>query len=90
MTQTNTERRNQMTARDRAQTHLENARECFEHSANKSRSRVDLYAACILSLIEEAVEDEDECLLRLMTVTSCRLSETASRIQCELADVSLN
>ena len=79
-----------MTARDKAHTHLENARVCFQDSANRSRSRVDLYAACILSVLEEAVDGENVCLLQLMTETSRRLRKTAARIERGLPNAGQN
>ena len=69
-----------MTARDRAHTHLENARVQFQSSGNKTGDRVDLYAASILAGLEEAVDTRNLCLLQLLAKKSRHLREASRRM----------
>ena len=69
-----------MQTRDRAHTHLENARVLFQENGNKTTSRIDLYAANILSLLEEAVDTQNLCMLEMMAKTSANLRAAARRL----------
>ena len=79
-----------MTPRDRGHTHLENARVMFQDSGNKTKSRTDLYAASILAMLEEAVDNQNLCVLQLMAETSRNLRDVSLQIQRGLPKAGCN